>query len=91
MRVSKTDRQMRFGDRLAVMFHVPARSVDRRERAVAHGGCSSARRHDSMAAAPVTQAAELSLVEALSQVPDLRKAWGRHGVLAVLLLGRARC
>jgi predicted transposase YbfD/YdcC len=44
--------------------------------------------HDAVSAAPVTEVAVLSLVEALSQVPDPRKPRGvRHGVLAVLLLG----
>jgi predicted transposase YbfD/YdcC len=43
--------------------------------------------HDAVTAAPVAEAAVLSLVEALSQVPDPRKPRGvRHGVLAVLLL-----
>lgn len=44
--------------------------------------------HDAVTAAPVTEVVVLSLVEALSQVPDPRKPRGvRHGVLAVLLLG----
>jgi hypothetical protein len=43
---------------------------------------------DAVSAAPVTEVAVLSLVDALSQVPDPRKRRGvRHGVLAVLLLG----
>ncbi|WP_226351976.1 ISAs1 family transposase [Pseudonocardia sp. ICBG601] len=43
---------------------------------------------DAGRAAPVGEAAGLSLVEALSRVPDPRKPRGvRHGVLAVLLLG----
>ena len=37
-------------------------------------------------------AVALSLVEAFDEVPDPRKARGiRHGVAAILLLGRARC
>ena len=43
--------------------------------------------HDAVMAAPVTEVGVLSLVEALSQVPDPRKPRGiRHGVLAVLLV-----
>lgn len=43
--------------------------------------------HDAVSAAPMADAAVLSLVEVLSQVGDPRKARGvRHGVLAVLLL-----
>jgi predicted transposase YbfD/YdcC len=43
--------------------------------------------HDAVRAAPVTEVGVLSLVEALSQVPDPRKARGvRHGVPAVLPL-----
>jgi predicted transposase YbfD/YdcC len=43
---------------------------------------------DVVSAAPIAEASVLSLVEALAQVPDPRKARGvRHGVLAVLLLG----
>jgi urease gamma subunit len=43
--------------------------------------------HDAVSAAPVAGLVVLSLVEALAQVPDPRKARGvRHGVLAVLVL-----
>jgi urease gamma subunit len=43
--------------------------------------------HDAVTTTPMAEAVMLSLVEALSQVPDPRKSRGvRHGVLAVLLL-----